>query len=49
MAARVTELKVLNDALGDAGEPRRRIDEDGSLFLRKLGVHARSETRAGES
>ena len=34
MAARVTELKVLNDAL--AGE-RRRIDEDGSLFLRKLG------------
>ena len=27
MAARVTELKVLNDALGDAGEPRRRIDE----------------------
>ena len=37
MAARVTELKELNDALGDAGEPRRRIDEDGSLFLRKLG------------
>ena len=37
MAARVTELKVLNDALGDTGEPRRRIDEDGSLFLRKLG------------
>ena len=31
-----TEFLVSNDALQDAGELRRRIDEDGYLFFRQL-------------
>ncbi len=31
-----TEFRVSNDALEDAGELRRRIDDDGYLFFRQL-------------
>ena len=36
MAVQVEEFRVSNDALDDAGELRRRIDQDGYLFFRKL-------------